>query len=103
MHTLQNTVGYVCEGKQLGKKLHVYIIYLCGSSVIYSKNSIVSSESGTLNSVLCSSMHPKTEQLACFAQTFAMALELVHCCCLQKHNGSAVGGNENTFCAQRKQ
>lgn len=32
------------------------------------------------NSVLCSSVQVTTEHLACFAQTFAMALELVHCC-----------------------
>ncbi len=45
--------------------------------------SVVSSEAGTLNSVLCSSVQPKTEQLACFAQTFTMALELVHRCRLR--------------------
>ncbi|ROL33002.1 Transforming growth factor beta-2 [Anabarilius grahami] len=38
----------------------------------------------TLNSVLCSSVQPTTEQLACFAQTFAMALERK-----RKQNGSA--------------
>ncbi|ROL46392.1 Inactive dipeptidyl peptidase 10, partial [Anabarilius grahami] len=34
-----------------------------------------------------------TEQLACFAPTFAMALELIHRCRLRKQNGGAVGGN----------
>ncbi len=45
--------------------------------------SFVSSEAGTRSSVLCSSVQTKTEQLACFAQA----------CCLQKHNGGAMGGN----------
>ncbi len=82
-------VSYVCEGEQLGKKLHVYI-----SSTIYSKpTALVSSEAGTLNSVLCSSVQPNTEQLACFAWTFTMALEMVHRCRWQKHYGNAVGGN----------
>ncbi len=45
-------------------------------------------------------MQPKEEQLACFAQTFTMALELLHHCCLPNQNdGAAVeiyrlrGGN----------
>ncbi len=42
--------------------------------------SVVSSEAGTLNSVQCSSVQTKTEQLACFAQTFTMAVELLHRC-----------------------
>ncbi len=46
-----------------------------------------------LHSVLCSSVQPKTEQLACFARTFAVALELVHRCGLRKHNGGTIGGN----------
>ncbi len=46
--------------------------------------SVVSSEAGTLNSVLCSSAQAKREQLACFARTYAMALELVHNCRLWK-------------------
>jgi len=60
----------------------VFTLDLCCSSIIYSKKNytFVSSEAGTLNSVLCSSVQPKAEQLTCFAQTFAMALELVHCC-----------------------
>ncbi len=48
----------------------MFVLNLCGSSVIYSnsiiKCSVVSSEDGTLNSVLCSSVQSKTEQLACF-------------------------------------
>ncbi len=40
--------------------------------------SVVSSE--TLNSVLCSSVQTKTEQLACFTQSFTMVLELLHRC-----------------------
>ncbi len=45
-----------------------------------------------LNSVLWS-VQPKAEQLACFAQTFTMALELVHFCHLQNQNDGAAGGN----------
>ncbi len=33
--------------------------------------------------------HSVDTMLSCL--TFAMALELVHCCCLQKHNGGAWG------------
>ncbi len=64
----------------------MFTLDLCCSSIIYSKKiiqihySFVSSEAGTLNRVLCSSVQSKAEQLTCFAQTFAMALELVHCC-----------------------
>ncbi len=46
-----------------------------------------------LNSVLCSSVQPKAEQLACFAQTFTMVLELVHRCRLRNQNDGAAGGN----------
>ncbi len=28
LSTKKNTVGYVCEGKQLGKKLNVYVRYV---------------------------------------------------------------------------
>ncbi len=41
---------------------------------------LVSSEAGTLNSVLCSSVQLKTEQRARFARTFAMVLELLETC-----------------------
>ncbi len=51
----------------------MFILDLCGSSIIYSKLIQMN-----LNSVLCSSVQPKTEQLACFARIFPMALELVH-------------------------
>ncbi len=55
--------------------------------------SVVSTEAGTLNSVLCSSVQLKTEQFTCFARTFPMPLELVHCLRFRKHNGGTVGGN----------
>ncbi len=38
-------------------------------------------------------MQAKAEQLACFAQTFIMALELVHSRRLQNQNDGAAGGN----------
>ncbi len=55
--------------------------------------SVVSSEAGTLNSVQCSSVQPKTEQLACFAQTFTVALELLQRCRLRNQNDGAAAGN----------
>ncbi len=42
---------------------------------------------------VCSQTLLKAEQLACFAQTFTMALELLHRCCLRNQNDGAAGGN----------
>jgi len=39
---------------------------------------------------LCSSVQPKTKQLACFAQTLIMALELVHVACKNKTKGNII-------------
>ncbi len=90
---VSKTVGYVCEGKQLGNKLYVYFRSVWQQQYTVNKSTaLVSSEAGTLNSVLCFCA-PNAEQLACFAQTFTNALELVHRCLLRNHNDGAAGGN----------
>uniref|UniRef100_A0A673IP59 lysophospholipase n=1 Tax=Sinocyclocheilus rhinocerous TaxID=307959 RepID=A0A673IP59_9TELE len=74
---LHNYLGLTTElFNQVGERVHAYI------------------SAGTANSVLCSSVQPKTEQLACFAQTFVMALELEHRYLVSMCSCAGVAGND---------
>ncbi len=85
---------YVCEGKQHGNKLHVYI-----RSVWQQRNYTVNKSINPLLSsplrlgleicfVLISAAKDSTVSMLC--SNFRTALELVTCC---HHNSCAVGGN----------
>ncbi len=88
------TVSYVCEGKQLGNKWHDYIRSVWQQRTVNkSINALLCCLLWGWDSKQCSSVQPKTEQLACFTQSFTMVLELVHRCNLQNQNDGTAGGN----------
>ncbi len=88
---VKKTVSYVCEGKQLGKKLHIYFrsVWEQQYTVNESINPLLSrlfwGRDSEYFSVLISDAKDWTVSML-FAQMFTMALELLHRCCLQGGN-----------------